>query len=87
MLLHSYNRMHAYAHAAAHPPDDPNHPSPPAERDNGWIHTLLEEAENERMHLLTFMKLRQPGIVFRAAVLAGQGERLAGRRCTCQPPL
>lgn len=21
-------------------------------RDNGWIHTLLEEAENERMHLL-----------------------------------
>ncbi|KAK9851537.1 hypothetical protein WJX84_001195 [Apatococcus fuscideae] len=24
-------------------------------RDNGWIHTLLEEAENERMHLLTFL--------------------------------
>lgn len=24
-------------------------------RDNGWIHTLLEEAENERMHLLTAM--------------------------------
>lgn len=43
-------------------------------RDNGWIHTLLEEAENERMHLLTFMKLRNPGIVFRAAVIAGQGE-------------
>jgi hypothetical protein len=21
-------------------------------RDGGWIHTLLEEAENERMHLL-----------------------------------
>ncbi|KAL4420045.1 hypothetical protein ABPG77_007484 [Micractinium sp. CCAP 211/92] len=41
-------------------------------RDNGWIHTLLEEAENERMHLLTFMKLRNPGIVFRAAVIAGQ---------------
>ncbi len=29
--------------------------------DKGWIHTLLEEAENERMHLLTFMQLRQPG--------------------------
>ena len=42
-------------------------------RDNGWIHTLLEEAENERMHLLTFMQLRQPGIAFRGAVLAGQG--------------
>ena len=41
-------------------------------RDNGWIHTLLEEAENERMHLLTFMQLRQAGPVFRAAVLGGQ---------------
>ncbi len=38
------------------------------------IHTLLEEAENERMHLLTFLKLRQPGILFRAMVLLGQGE-------------
>ena len=42
-------------------------------RDNGMIHTLLE-AENERMHLLTFLKLRQPGILFRAMVLLGQGE-------------
>jgi len=39
------------------------------------------------MHLLTFMKLRQPGIMFRAAVLAGQGEWLSGRRYMCQPPL
>ncbi|KAJ3066157.1 hypothetical protein HDU98_010525 [Podochytrium sp. JEL0797] len=43
------------------------------QRDNGWIHTLLEEAENERMHLLTFMKLKNPGPVFRAAVLITQG--------------
>lgn len=42
-------------------------------RDHGWIHTLLEEAENERMHLLTFLKLREPGLVFRLAVLAAQG--------------
>ncbi len=42
-------------------------------RDNGWIHTLLEEAENERMHLLTFIQLKQPGIVFRGAVLVAQG--------------
>ncbi|KNC96832.1 uncharacterized protein SPPG_07666 [Spizellomyces punctatus DAOM BR117] len=42
-------------------------------RDNGWVHTLLEEAENERMHLLTFMKLKQPSILFRAMVLMGQG--------------
>ncbi|KAI8999863.1 alternative oxidase-domain-containing protein [Gaertneriomyces semiglobifer] len=42
-------------------------------RDNGWVHTLLEEAENERMHLLTFMKLKQPSIVFRGMVLLTQG--------------
>ena len=29
-------------------------------RDNGWINTLLEEAENERMHLLTFMQMKNP---------------------------
>jgi len=42
------------------------------ERDHGWIHTLLEEAENERMHLMTFMQLRRPGIFFRAAVISTQ---------------
>ncbi|KAK9813159.1 hypothetical protein WJX72_009972 [[Myrmecia] bisecta] len=42
-------------------------------RDNGWIHTLLEEAENERMHLLTFLKLRQPGWFFRMTVMGAQG--------------
>jgi Alternative oxidase len=41
-------------------------------RDHGWIHTLLEEAENERMHLLTFMQLREPGLMFRLMVLLGQ---------------
>ena len=43
------------------------------DRDHGWIHTLLEEAENERMHLLTFVKLRRPGPLFRAAVVGTQG--------------
>ena len=42
-------------------------------RDHGWIHTLLEEAENERMHLLTFMQLKNPGLGFRLAVLGAQG--------------
>jgi len=42
-------------------------------RDHGWIRTLLEEAENERMHLLTFMSLKQPGVAFRLAVLGAQG--------------
>ncbi|KAN0087446.1 Alternative oxidase domain containing protein [Tylopilus felleus] len=42
-------------------------------RDSGWIHTLLEEAENERMHLMTFMTLKQPTLFFRALVLGAQG--------------
>ena len=28
--------------------------------DNGWIRTLMEEAENERMHLMTFIEIAQP---------------------------
>lgn len=43
------------------------------ERDHGWIHTLLEEAENERMHLLTFLELYEAGKPLRAAVLVTQG--------------
>ncbi|QKX58887.1 uncharacterized protein TRUGW13939_06015 [Talaromyces rugulosus] len=42
-------------------------------RDNGWIETLLEEAHNERMHLLTFMKIAQPGLFMRLMVLGAQG--------------
>ncbi|BEI87843.1 uncharacterized protein CcaverHIS019_0105610 [Cutaneotrichosporon cavernicola] len=42
-------------------------------RDGGWIHTLLEEAENERMHLLTFLTVSQPTLFTRALVLAAQG--------------
>lgn len=30
-------------------------------RDNGWIESLLEESYNERMHLLTFLKMAEPG--------------------------
>ncbi|ETO18223.1 alternative oxidase [Reticulomyxa filosa] len=43
------------------------------QRDHGWIHTLLEDAENERMHLLVAMKLYQPGKAFRYGVLLTQG--------------
>lgn len=42
-------------------------------RDHGWIHTLLEEAENERMHLMTALELKQPGILFRGVILLAQG--------------
>ena len=43
------------------------------QRDHGWIHTLLEEAENERMHLLTALVLRKPGPLFKFAVVGAQG--------------
>lgn len=42
------------------------------ERDHGWIHTLLEEAENERMHLMTFLQLRNPGPILRGSVALTQ---------------
>jgi len=48
------------------------------QRDHGWIHTLLEEAENERMHLMTFLKMRNPGPFFRALVIGGQTVFTAG---------
>lgn len=42
-------------------------------RDGGWIHTMLEEAENERMHLLTFMTIAQPTWFLRLLCLGAQG--------------
>lgn len=42
-------------------------------RDKGWIHTMLEDAENERMHLLTFMELAKPGWIARTFALLAQG--------------
>ncbi|KAL3471889.1 alternative oxidase-domain-containing protein [Aspergillus californicus] len=42
-------------------------------RDNGWIETLLEESFNERMHLLTFLKVAEPGWFMRLMVLGAQG--------------
>eukprot|EP00340_Litonotus_pictus_P009580 CAMPEP_0170514592 /NCGR_PEP_ID=MMETSP0209-20121228/1173_1 /TAXON_ID=665100 ORGANISM="Litonotus pictus, Strain P1" /NCGR_SAMPLE_ID=MMETSP0209 /ASSEMBLY_ACC=CAM_ASM_000301 /LENGTH=197 /DNA_ID=CAMNT_0010798747 /DNA_START=320 /DNA_END=913 /DNA_ORIENTATION=+ len=40
--------------------------------DGGWIHHLLEEAENERMHLLTFLQIRQPGVLLRLGIIWSQ---------------
>ncbi|MES2958373.1 MAG: alternative oxidase [Pseudomonadota bacterium] len=37
--------------------------------DEGWIRTLMEEAENERMHLMTFVALARPTAFERAVVL------------------
>ena len=41
--------------------------------DDGWIRTLLEEAENERMHLMTFMHIAKPSAFERVVVLLAQG--------------
>ena len=41
--------------------------------DRGWIKTLLDEAENERMHLMTFIAVAKPNWLERALVLIVQG--------------
>ncbi|KKA28702.1 hypothetical protein TD95_003801 [Thielaviopsis punctulata] len=42
-------------------------------RDNGWIETLLEESYNERMHLLTFLKMYEPGLFMKLMIIGAQG--------------
>lgn len=41
-------------------------------RDNGWIRHLLEEAENERMHLFIFLNIKQPGFFLKSAIFSTQ---------------
>ncbi len=41
--------------------------------DNGWIRTLLDEAENERMHLMTFVHIAKPSQLERVLILLTQG--------------
>lgn len=41
--------------------------------DDGWIKTLLDEAENERMHLMTFIEVAQPNRFERIIILIAQG--------------
>jgi len=43
------------------------------ESDHGWISTLLDEAENERMHLMTFIHIARPSTAERLLVLLAQG--------------
>jgi ubiquinol oxidase len=40
--------------------------------DKGWIRTLMEEAENERMHLMTFIEVAKPTMFERLVILAVQ---------------
>ncbi|MFA6443226.1 MAG: alternative oxidase [Sterolibacterium sp.] len=43
------------------------------ESDHGWIRTLLDEAENERMHLMTFIQIARPSRFERLMILLAQG--------------
>lgn len=40
--------------------------------DEGWIRTLMEEAENERMHLMTFIEVAKPTLFERLVILMAQ---------------
>ena len=40
--------------------------------DRGWIRTLMDEAENERMHLMTFIEVAKPTAFERFVVVAAQ---------------
>ncbi|HSP00384.1 MAG TPA: alternative oxidase [Thioalkalivibrio sp.] len=41
--------------------------------DHGWIRILLDEAENERMHLLTFIEIAKPTRPERWLIILAQG--------------
>lgn len=41
--------------------------------DSGWIHKLLHEAENERMHLMIWMQVTRPSFLERMIVTITQG--------------
>lgn len=40
--------------------------------DHGWIRTLMEEAENERMHLMTFIEVTKPTVFERMLIMVVQ---------------
>ena len=42
------------------------------EDDRGWIKLLLEEAENERMHLMTFIQVAKPTSLERVVIIIAQ---------------
>jgi ubiquinol oxidase len=43
------------------------------EDDRGWIQTLLDESQNERMHLMTFVTIAKPNWFERFLILMAQG--------------
>ena len=47
------------------------------EDDKGWIKELLDEADNERMHLMTFIEIAQPNLLERLIILIAQAKFIA----------
>jgi len=45
--------------------------------DGGWIHHMLEEAENQRVHLFTCMDIQKPNFILRAGFLCVQAMFIA----------
>jgi len=43
------------------------------QNDGGWIRQLLDEAENERMHLMTFIQIANPSALERVLIVLAQG--------------
>ena len=43
------------------------------QNDRGWIRILLAEAENERMHLMTFIEIAKPNAFERLLIVIAQG--------------
>ena len=43
------------------------------EDDDGWISTLLEEADHERKHVLTFVHIAKPSWLERVLIIIPQG--------------
>lgn len=41
--------------------------------DRGRVRMLMNEAENERMHLMTFVEVHRPGLIERLAIMMAQG--------------
>lgn len=40
--------------------------------DQGWVRELLDEAENERMHLMTFVQIAKPTVLERIVIMVTQ---------------
>ena len=54
-------------------PDFGSHRAPADIRDDqGWIRELLDEAENERMHLMTFIHIAEPSKFERLLIMVAQ---------------